>query len=138
MKLTKYQKDMKSAGYDIIPFTHDEIVDHLLTVFERDRDRLLLMASADTTRRHELVFVLDYENINEKATIFGGLVFYNKKQRRFTHISYSDNNNWAVFFSVTTRVSYFSREFWKPLRKDFPFGTSIKRLTEYLQTTPTQ
>lgn len=130
-KLTRWEKSMRKSGYQIIPFTHEEIVEHLLQVFERDREHLLMMAAADETKRHELVFVMDHSNIGDQSTIFGGTITYNKKKRRFTHITYSDRRNWAVQFSVESKVAYFSYDFWQPIKKEFPFGASVKRLKEY-------
>lgn len=131
-KLTHWERNMLKSGYDIIPFTHNEIVDHLLDIFIRDREHLLIMAAADDTKRHKLCFILDYENIGDKSTIFGGTVFYNKKERRFTYIQYSDSRNWAVQFSIESKVAYFAYEHFQSVKKIFPFGASIKKLKEYL------
>lgn len=131
-KLTRWQKNMQNAGYQIIPFTHEEIMDHLIDVFVRDREHLTALAAADDTKRHELSFIIDYSNLGDQSTIFGGLVHYNKKQRRFTYITYSDDRNWGVMFSIESRVAFFCYEHYKSLKHLFPFGCSTKKLTEYL------
>ncbi len=97
---TRWQKTMENHGYAIVDFTHEEIKKHLLEVFKRDRDGLLLQAALDDTKRHNLTFILDYENIGSKLTIFGGTVNYNKKTRKFDYITYSDNRNRAVNFPI--------------------------------------
>ena len=135
--LTGWQKRMAKSGYDIIPFTHEEIVEHLLEVFHRDKEHFLSMI-AEEPKRKVFCFVLDYDNIGDQKTIFGGTVHYDKRKGRgFTYIAYSDDNNFAVLFSIKTKVAYFSHEFWKPLVKLMPFW-SYKKLTEYLLTGKTR
>jgi hypothetical protein len=131
-KLTHFERQMKKEGYEIIHFTHDEIMDHLLQVFERDRAHLLTQAAADDTKRHKLVFILDYENIGETTTTFGGTVTYNKKLRRFTHITYSDRRNWAVQFSIESRAAFFAYDYFQQVKKIFPWAYSVKGLTKWL------
>ena len=130
--MTKWEKEWVRRGGII--YEHDEIVEHLLFVFRRDECHLLLLAAADDTKRHKLVFILDYPNCFDDKTNFGGTVIYDKKQRKFTHIQYSDRNNWGVQFSIESKVSFSAHEFWKPFIKQFPFGLSTKKLTKYLLT----
>lgn len=79
---------------------HKEISAYLLGCFLVAREELLLKAAADETRRWNLTFVLDFENSVRREMGFGGTVNYNKKQRRFSFIEYSDRHNWAVRFSI--------------------------------------
>lgn len=130
-KLTYHERRMKSYGYTIIEFTHDEIVDHLLEVFKRDEGHLLSLVLEDNTNRRELAVILDFENIGDQRTTFGGMAYYSRKKRKFTHIIYSDRHNCSVIFSIETKVAHFSYEFWKPLLKIQRFW-SIKKLKLYL------
>jgi hypothetical protein len=140
MKKTNWEKRLEQSGSQIITWEHDEIVDYLLMIFNRDKDRLTLLAASDQTKRHTLCFIMDYEGIggwNQNGnyvpgvgdTNFGGTVTYNKKLRRFTHITYSD---WGVQFSIESRAAFFAYEHYKSMKKIFPFGASVKRLREWL------
>lgn len=130
--MTKWEKELRKNGGII--WEHDEIVEHLLQIFKRDESDLLLMCALDATNRHTLMYVLDYPNCFDGKTNFGGQVIYNKKKRQFTHIQYSDKQNFAVYVSIGSKVSFFAYDFWKPFRKQFPFGLSTKKLTHYLLT----
>ncbi len=130
---TRWQKELEKKGYAIINFSHDEIVEHLLEIFKRDRDDLLLKASLDDTKRQNLTFLLDYGNFSH-LTIFAGTVNYSKKMRKFNFITYSDERNYAVHFSIESKVAHFCYENYKNLKNIFPFGSSIKRMTQYLLT----
>lgn len=132
MKKTSYQKFMEKGGYATIDFTHEEIMEHLLEIFKRDRDDLLMKAALDDTKRRSLTFILDFDNIGNKLTIFGGTVNYNKKLRKFDYITYSDTRNYAVMFSIESKVACFYYDFYAAWKHLFPFGVSRKRMTEYL------
>lgn len=125
---------MENAGYAVIDFTHEEIMDHLLEIFNRDRDSLLLKAVLDNTNRKSLTFMLDLDNIGNKLAIFGGTVNYNRKLRKFDYITYSDTRNWAVRFSIESKVACFHYDHYAAWKHIFPFGVSTKRMTQYLLT----
>jgi hypothetical protein len=132
-KLTRWEKQLLASGEQIITWEHEEIVDYLIDIFNRDKDDLLLKAASDTTMRHELSITLDYPNCyREGSTNFAGDAVYNKKMRKFTHITYSDKRNYAVYFSITSRATFSAYDFYNSLSKQFPFGLSIKKLTQYL------
>lgn len=131
--VSSWEKRLVKSGIDIITWEHDDIVDYLLAIFERDKAQLLLEATSIDTRAREVPLVLDHENIfGVGKTNFGGTIVYNKKKCKFTHIIYSDRHNYAVMFSVDTKVAFFAREFYMQMKKVFPFGCSNKRLKEYL------
>lgn len=79
-------------------WNHAVIANYLLTVFRNEEDHLLLKAAADDTQRWNLRFALDYENIGDNN--FGGTANYNKKERRFDFIEYSDRKNFGVQISI--------------------------------------
>lgn len=133
MKKTRWQKHLEKAGYAIIDFTHEEIMDHLLEIFKRDRDDLLMKAALDDTKRHNLTFILDFGNFS-KLTIFGGTVNYSKKLRKFNYITYSDERNFAVMFSIESKAACFHYDHFKAWKHVFPHGASIKRMSEHLLT----
>lgn len=131
-KLTRWEKYLIDNGTEIITRDHDIIADYLLAIFDRDKDHLLLQAASDCTKRHELCFILDYEGMGGVGdTNFGGTVHYNKKQRRFTYIQYSDKRNWAVQFSIASKVSFHTYDFHQQYKHIFPFGCS-KKFAAYL------
>jgi hypothetical protein len=132
-KLTHWERRLKKSGYAIIDFTHEEIVDHLLDIFKRDREHLLTKAAADDTKRHKLVFILDYDNLGDQSTYFGGTVTYDKRKRRFTYITYSDRRNWGVRFSIESKVAFFAYEFYKSIKHIFPFGYSANKFREWVK-----
>lgn len=103
-------------------------------IFNRDKDSLLLTAASDTQRMRKVVIILDYQGMVEGygETNFGGTVTYCKKLRKFTHIQYSDRRNWAVSFSITSKVAFFAYDHYQSMKKVFPFGASRKKLTAYL------
>lgn len=132
-KLTNWEKKLIANGEEIFTWEHDDIVDYLLQIFHRDKDDLLLKAAIDTTKRHSLVFTLDYPDcFGIGKTNFGGQVIYDKKKRRFTHIQYSDRRNWSVMFSIESRAAFFAHDFFKQIKHAFPLFYSNKKLTEYL------
>lgn len=135
-KLTNWEKKLIAGGVSIITWDQEVIIRYLSLVFERDRDALLLEAVSDTTNRKELGFILDFENRykSDRRNNFGGMVFYNTKRRKFTHISYSDKNNYSVSFSIESRVVYSAYDFYRSIYKIFPFGVSVKRGAEYFRT----
>lgn len=132
-KLTKWEKETIAAGVPIITWEHEEIRDYLVDCFNRDKDRFTLMAAADTTKRHNLRFVMNHHDL--AGDNFGGTLNYNKKERRFDFIEYSDRHNCAVQFSISNpTVAFFSRDFYKPLQKMWPLWISNKNLTHWLLT----
>lgn len=131
-KLTHWEKQLIKSNCEIITWDHDIIVDYLLAIFNRDKSDLLLQAALDTTKRHELGFVLNYEDL--RGTNFGGVVYYNKKKRKFTYITYSDKRNCAVFFSIESKCYYSSYDFYQQIKKKFPFGVSTKKGIQYLMS----
>ncbi len=135
---TKWEKSLIASGREIITWEHDDIVDYLIAIFNRDKENLLLMAASDDTKRHTLCFLLDFEGRKRGGlgeTNFGGTVVYNKKKRKFTHITYSDRYNWGIIFSIDSRVTFFCRDFYLQLKHVFPFGYSHKSLHKYLMGT---
>ena len=69
MRETNFEKLIVASGGEIITWEHEDIMDFLLQIFNRDYDSLLLMAASDDTKRRELCFVLDCGEVN-----FGGTV----------------------------------------------------------------
>lgn len=131
-RMSAWEKRLTEEGR-VITWEHDEIVDYLLTIYNRDKDHLLTQAAADDSKQHGLTFVLDYEGMGGVGeTNFGGTVHYNKKRRIFDYITYSDRRNWAVMFSITSKAAWFAYEHYTQLKKVFPFGARGKKLTEYL------
>lgn len=130
MKKTKWEQSLVDAGIEIITWEHEVIMDYLLSVFNRDVGQLLLKASLDNTKRRTLEFFLD-DDVTMDINIVGSAI-YNKKLRRFTHLEYSDKYNWMVQFSITSKVAFFSRDFYNQIKHVFPFGHSVKNLTHYL------
>lgn len=78
--------------------------------------------------------MLDFDNVDSKLTIFGGTVNYNRKLRKFDYITYSDAMNYAVMFSIESKVACFYYDFYAAWKHLFPFGVSRKRMTKYLLT----
>jgi hypothetical protein len=113
---------------------HKIITDYLFTVFEKEKDNLLLQAAADTTMRWSLTFVLDYENLG--VNNFGGTVNYNKKKRQFDYITYSDKKNYAVIISIASKCYWSAWEHRNWLYKNVPqyYCYNDKKLSEYLLT----
>lgn len=133
-KRTKWEKELEEFGYSIIDFTHEEIASHLLEIFRRDIDDLLLIAASDNSNRKNLTLVLDHGNLGNKLTTFGGTINYNRKRGKFNYITYSDRRNYAVSFSIESGAASFSYDHYQRFKSVFPFGVSIKRMTEYLLT----
>lgn len=131
---TRWQKQMEKHGYAVIDFAHEEIMEHLLQIFIRDRDDLLMKAALDDTNRRNLTFILDFQNVGCKLTIFGGTVNYSKKLRKFNYITYSDNRNYGVIFGIDSKVAHFCYDHYRDWKHIFPFGASVKKMTEYLLT----
>lgn len=110
---------------------HKIISDFLFSVFEREKDDLLLQAAADATMRWNLAFALDYENLG--VNNFGGTVNYNKKKRQFDYISYSDKKNFAVIISIESRCYYSAWDHRNWLYFNVPqFYYPDKKLTKWL------
>jgi len=58
----------------------------LIELFNKNQDDLILRASTDGTRRHNLMYWIESDDKE-----FGGTVNYNKKERRFDYIQYNAN-----------------------------------------------
>lgn len=127
IKQTQHEKNIVSCGGDIITWEHEDIVDYLLQVFYRDYDSLLLQAASDNTKKRNIQLPLDHDNAN-----FGGSVIYNKKQRKFMYVQYSDRYGWAVQFSIASKAAFFCRDHYNQFKHMFPFGYSQSKLTAYL------
>lgn len=124
---TQHEKNIIALGREIVTWEHDEIVDYLLQIFNRDFAQLTLEAASDISRRRTIPIPLDNDGIN-----FRGTAIYDKRQRKFTHIEYADRYNWIVQFSITSRAAFFGRDFYNQIKHIFPFGYSQKKLTAYL------
>lgn len=134
-KLTQWEKEITSVGWEIVTWDHDIIMEYLIQIFNRDKADLLLLAASDDTNRRTVTCVLDHAGLDSPLKInIGGTVTYNKKLGKFTYITYSDKHNWAVQFSIDSKVAFFARDFYKSIKKVFPFGYSTKKLKEYLCT----
>lgn len=109
---------------------HKVLSEYLLSVFEKEKDDLLLQAAADVTSRWNLVFVLDHPHTID----FGGTVNYNKRQRRFDFITYCGRFKYAMVFSITSNCYYSAWEHRDWLYRNVPeyYCKSNKKLTEYL------
>ncbi len=116
--------------------SHDSIMDLLLRVFNRDFDELLLDAIADNSKKRYVEIPLLYEVIEKGTdtpfTVYLGSACYSKKNNKFTHINYADAKNYAVQFSITSRVEFSAYEHHLRIKHIYPFGCSNKRLKEYL------
>lgn len=133
---TKHEKHIIATGGAIITWEHEDIVDYLLQIFQRDLCELTLRAVADNTKRRTLTFILDSNDLDcIQRTNFGGSVIYNKKKRQFTHIQYSDRYNWIVQFSIASRSAFFARDFYNQIKHKFPFGWSTQKLTNFFLST---
>jgi len=112
---------------------HTIISAFLLTVFRKEEDALLLRAAADDTKRWNLCFVLDYANLG--VNNFGGTVNYNKKERRFDFIAYSDKKNFGVYISIRSGCYFSAWEFRDFLYHNVPeFYHHEKKLAQWLMT----
>lgn len=115
---------------------HDSIMDLLLKVFHRDFDELLLDAISYNSRKRYVEIPLLYE-VTEKGTniiftAYLGSACYSNKKKKFTHIQYSDSKNYAVQFSISSRVEFSAYEYYLKLKHIYPFGCSNKQLKQYL------
>ncbi len=129
-KPTRWEKSLSESGFPIITWDHEEIKDYLLSCFRRDYAHLLSIALSDNTKRHTLELVMNYHDMG--GDNFGGTVTFNKKRNEFTHITYSDRRNWGVLISINSGVSFFAYDHFKEWRHIFPFGASVKKLSNYL------
>jgi hypothetical protein len=110
---------------------HNIIANYLLAAFERDKDSFLLRAAADDTKRWNLTFALDFENIGQNN--FGGTVNYDKKNRLFNFIDYSDSHNFCVRISIISKCYWSAWEHRDFLYRNVPqYYYPDKKLAKYL------
>jgi hypothetical protein len=131
-KITRWEKQLRKSGFPIITWDHEEIKDYLLACFKRDYAHYLQIALSDTTKRHNLVLIMNHDDLG--GDNFGGTLNYNTKRKEFTFISYSDKRNYGMLFSINSGASFSCYDHYQQFKKVFPFGASVKRLTEYLLT----
>lgn len=129
-KPTRWENQLRKSGFPIITWDHEEIRDYLLECFRRDYAHYLSIVANDDTNRHYLHLVMNHHDLG--GDNFGGIVRYNRKKGAFDYISYSDRRNWAIFFSINSGVYFSAYEHHQQFKKIFPFGASVKKLTEYL------
>lgn len=116
-------------------FDHASVAAYLLSCFNCEEAALMLQAAADTTKRWNLRFVLDFENAVIGEYGFGGTVNFNKKERRFDFIEYCDSRGWAVRISIRSGCYWSARQHRDYLYRNVPeFYHHDNKLAEWLMT----
>jgi len=115
-------------------YDHEWIAAYLLGIFLNRESDLLLQAAADTTKRWNLRFVLQWET-DEVYKPFGGTVNFNKRERRFDFIEYCDSRGWGVRFSIQSKCFYSARDHRDFLYHNVPeYYHHDNRLSKWLLT----